>query len=141
MAVGHLVLPGVGTAVAVAISTTMSHRRANQLARLCEEVKTVNDTNAAKLSTVQSDLRTVREMIVTITAENEVLADTVSLARRRLFTFGFISRLFRRLRFWMGWPYYHQQEKATLVALDAAVIRFLSALPHNSGSNPVEGQN
>lgn len=31
MALGHFVLPGIGTAVAVAVSSTLSHREANRI--------------------------------------------------------------------------------------------------------------
>jgi hypothetical protein len=131
MAVGHLVLPGIGTAIAVAISSTISHKQANKIAVVCENVERVNGINTSALSQVHFSLETVRGLEAILIGENKILADIIVSVKARLFPFGILSRIWRRLRFWVNGTYYRMDEQTLLDMLDRAVVRFLSAMPIN----------
>jgi hypothetical protein len=133
MAVGHLVLPGIGTAIAVGVSSTISHRQANKVAAICENVEEANGINTSALSEVHSSLKTVLGLATILVDENKLLTNAIALAKRRLFPWGFISRFWRWLRcwLWINGTYYREHERPVLDNLDRAVMRFLSALPKN----------
>jgi hypothetical protein len=127
MAAGHLILPGIGTAVAVGISATISHRKANRIADLCNEIEGVNRSNSSALLKGQSDLNSLNRLEETLGSEDRLLHEAVNAARRRLRPFGWFSHLRRLLRFWIEGYYYTGDEFIFVTSLDAAVLRFVTA--------------
>jgi hypothetical protein len=127
MALGHIILPGVGTAVAVTFSSVLSHREANRLSDICEEVEAANSINQRLLTTLKSNAGKIREWDRRLETEYEMLKKAVREARKRLFPFGLISRFRRTCRAWLGGEYYRPHEQYFVDRLDSAVIRFLDA--------------
>jgi hypothetical protein len=127
IAVGQFILPGIGTAVAVAISATLSHREANRTADLCCELETVNRENSSVLSKVQSELNTVNRMQAKLKNEDLLLCDATRATLLKVRRFGWISHLRRLLRYWIKGYYYSQEEFVFVARLDAAVLRFVAA--------------
>lgn len=127
MAAGHLVLPGIGTAVAVAVSATLSHREANKVAKLCDQLGEANRKNSAELSRVQSSVNKVCLLRSRLNMEREILEDAIRTAQKKVRRFGWFSHLRRLLRYWI-WGYYYTQEEFRFVKeLDAAFVRFIEA--------------
>jgi hypothetical protein len=127
IAAGHLVLPGIGTAVAVTVSAVMSHSEANKVEKICDQLQEAHDKNSAALSIVRSDLKIVTAVRAKLIQEDELLGPSVAEARQRLFRFGFLSQLWRWLRHWFGGSYYKEDELRFVGELEAAVMRFVAA--------------
>ncbi|HEV7676352.1 MAG TPA: hypothetical protein VGQ12_17610 [Candidatus Angelobacter sp.] len=127
MAAGHFILPGIGTAVAIGISATISHRRANRIADLCNEIEGLNRNNSSALLKGQSDLDSLNRLKETLRSEDRLLHEAVNAARKRLRPFGWFSHLRRLLRFWIKGYYYTGEEFILVTSLDAAVLRFVTA--------------
>jgi hypothetical protein len=131
IAAGHLLLPGIGTIIAVGVSSTMSHREANKVAKACKDLEGANERNPLILSKGQSDLKAIRGLEAKLAEEDKLLAEVIRRTRFRLFGFGFLSHMWRLLRFWILGYYYTSQELSLLEELDAAVTRFISAFARN----------
>jgi hypothetical protein len=127
MALGHLVLPGIGTAVAIAVSSTMSHREANKLAKYCEELETVNRKNNSVLSLAKADLLRLNLLEPKLLAEDQFLSHALRQARRRLFRFGYFSHLWRLLTYRFRGYYYKKDEFIYIDQLGSAMLKFMNA--------------
>lgn len=127
MALGHLILPGIGTAVAVTFSSVVAHKEANRLARLCEEIEETNSANRNALRAVQSNVSKVRGWERLLETEYELLTQAVRSARQRLFRFGILTHIWRLFRARLGGEYYRSEEFPFVDALDSAVVRFFDA--------------
>jgi len=125
MAVGHLVLPGIGTAVAITFTSVVSHLDANRLAEQCEEIEKRNSTNAKTLATLESKSAKVRGWERLVEGEHYFLNEATKRARRRLFPLGVLSHIWRVLRTWFGCEYYLPAELLCVDSLDSAVMRSL----------------
>jgi hypothetical protein len=127
MALGHLVLPGIGTAVAITFSSVVSHKEANRLAELCGEIEKTNSTNRKTLATLESNSSKVRGWGRRLETEYDILAQATRAVRKRLFPFGLLTRIWRLFRVWFGGEYYRRSELSYVEDLDSAVGRFLDA--------------
>ncbi len=127
MAAGHLVLPGIGTVIAVAVSSTMAHSKANEIAQACEELEGANGKNSLVLSRVEAENSNAKRLEEKLKSEDLFLAAVVESARRELFRFGFLSHWARLLRFWIRGYYYSASELPTIRRVESAVARFVSA--------------
>ncbi|HEY1984250.1 MAG TPA: hypothetical protein VGG85_02515 [Terracidiphilus sp.] len=125
MALGHVVLPVIGSAVAIGVSSALSHRNASRLKELCREVAKVNDTNQSVLAQVDADLNKVGDWDAKLEREGAKLWQAVRSARRKLFRFGFLSHIWRLLRFWLRGHYYTPEEQRIVDELGWTVSKFL----------------
>ena len=126
MAAGHLVLPGIGTAIAVVVSATMSHKQANQLA---EEYKKLEGANSAKeksLASLCSNCKKVGDLESKLDGEAEKLWDVIRSTRRKLFRFGILSHWSRLISIWIRGYYYRRDELSMIDTLGRTVEAFLS---------------
>jgi hypothetical protein len=127
MAAGHLVLPGIGTAVAIAVSATLSYREANKVAKLCDELGDANNKNEVELKKVQTNVKDVDRLSIRLNEEQGKLDNAIWTARNKVRPFGWFSHLRRLLRYWI-WGYYYTQDEFKFVQqLDAAYLRFIEA--------------
>jgi hypothetical protein len=127
MALGDLVLPGIGTAVAVAVSATMSHSEANKLGKYCEELEVANQKNDAALSLAKSNLFSLEQIEIKLLNEDQILSDALRHARRKLFRFGYFSHLWRLLTYWFRGYYYAKDEFVYVDDLGMATLRFVNS--------------
>ena len=127
MAAGQFILPGIGTAVAVAVSATLSHRKANRMADVNTELEVVNRDNSLILSKAQSDLSSVSRMAAKLKSEDVLLCEATRAARLRVRRFGWFSHVRRLFRYWLRGCYYSQEELGFVDELDRAVLRFITA--------------
>jgi hypothetical protein len=127
MALGHLVLPGIGTAVAVTFASIVSHKEANRLADQCGEIGKTNSINAKTLATLASNSAKIHGWQRLIESEYHVLHEATRRARNRLFPLGILTKIWRLFRSWFGGEYYLPSELLYVEALDTAVLRFLDA--------------
>ena len=126
MALGHIMLPGIGTAVAITVSASLAHTKANKLVKACKEIEGINHKNALVLKKVNSDIETTQTLENKLTYWDGYLSEEVKTAQSKLFRFGFMSRLWRLLRFFFCGCYYTTSEFAILEQLGKAVERFIS---------------
>jgi hypothetical protein len=127
MAMGHFVLPGIGTALAVAVSATLSHREANRVGKLCDELEGVNQQNTSALSKLNSNLDATARLDTKLKDEGQLLDEALNQARRKVRRFGCFSHWWRLLRLQLKGYYYTREEFAFVEALDTAAVRFISA--------------
>jgi hypothetical protein len=127
MAAGHLVLPGIGTAVAIAVSATISHSEASKVETECRKLELVNNDNSIILSDMSSHLCNAGRFERKLRDEGEILVNVVKSVRRKLFRFGVFSHYWRLLNFWISGYYYYRKEQPILEDLNTAVLRFIKA--------------
>jgi len=127
MALGHFVLPGVGLAVAVGVSSALSHIEANRVKELCGELSKANESNKAAVARIDADLRRVTAWSKKLEYEGQDLSDAVRRARRMLFRFGLLSHIFRIIRFGTRGEYYTSEEMLVVDRLAVRVDSFLTA--------------
>jgi hypothetical protein len=127
MTAGHFVLPGIGTALALAISSTISHREANRISKYCDELEGVNQKNSSALAKVRSDLSSVKGLEAKLRSEDRLLYEALKAAKRKVRRFGLLSHVWRLIRYWVKGYYYTREEFSLVAKLDAAVLRFVSA--------------
>lgn len=127
MALGHIILPGIGTATAVTVSSVIAHREANRLSEMCREVEGANSANQHSLATLKSHASQVRDWERRLEREYELLKKVVQETGSRLFPLGFVNRFWRWCRVRLGGQYYHRHELYFVDQLDSAVTGFLDA--------------
>jgi hypothetical protein len=127
MAAGHLVLPGIGTAVAVAVSSYLSHSEANKLASACEEVDTTNDKNRKALTALNAQTQTLRNLQNKVALEHRALADHVDQIYRRILPLGLFSHLVRLIIAFFTGRYFKPHEYSLTQQLESAVHSFMDA--------------
>jgi hypothetical protein len=127
MAAGHLVLPGIGTAIAIAVSSTLSYREAKKVEIICTQLEGTNEKNSAALLTARSDVSTVRIFETKLAQEDQLLSDTILATRTSVLPFGILSHYWRLLRYFFRGYYYSSKDLLSVDRLDAAVRRFVSA--------------
>lgn len=91
MAAGHLVLPGIGTVVAVAVSSVMSHQEANKLQKACDEIEGVNTENRQTLNALGRHVSGLQAFEDRLFAEYRLLEETVTSVYTGLLPFGLLS--------------------------------------------------
>jgi hypothetical protein len=125
MAAGHLVLPGIGTAVAVAVSSVLSHKEANKLSKACDEIEGVNTENQLTLTVLRSHVGGLRAFQNRLYSQSRLLEETVTPIYRRLLPFGILSDIWRIIRSWCTGNYFRPDELSDVQAVELAVERFL----------------
>ncbi|MDR3548201.1 MAG: hypothetical protein P4M11_08065 [Candidatus Pacebacteria bacterium] len=125
MALGHLVLPGVGIALGIGCASVMAYKEAGKMNRLCTEIKAANDENSKTLAKVQESSKILESAERKFIEEDDALLNSILLAKRMLFRYGWFSKIWRFLRYKIKGVYYTSAERPTIVALDAAVNRFM----------------
>ena len=127
MAAGHIVLQGIGVAVGIAIAATVSHREANRLSTLCQDLEDVNKQNEEALTQAHSDTNVLNQLEEKLWAEGHVFEEELRYAKWKIRRFGWFSHLWRLLRYWIKGFYYSNEEFEAVTRLDAAVVRFVNA--------------
>jgi hypothetical protein len=112
MALRHFVLPGIGTAVAVAVSAGLAHSEANKILKACEELESANNKNTIVLKQVNSDMEATRRVEDKLSHWDKYLADELKAARHQLFRFGILSHIRRILRYLFRGSYYASDDSS-----------------------------
>lgn len=127
MALGHLVLPGIGIAVAVAYVSVVSHAMANDLNRISDEMKMATEQNRLILVTVDASSNRLVEAENRFNLEDDKLSDAISTAQKQLFRFGWLSKIYKDLRYRFKGFYYTPDEESAVSSLNKAVENFMKA--------------
>jgi hypothetical protein len=127
MALGHFVLPGIGTAVAVSVSAVLSHRKANEQAKLLQTLIVANQENARISKTISEMEQKYAEGERKLEKEVSTLQLAAAHATRRLRRFGFLSHIFKLIRYRLFDYYYTSAEMEEANTLEEAVERFIAA--------------
>ncbi len=127
MALGHVLLPGIGAVVAVGVSAYLAHGKADKLAAACAEIEQANSKNKIILKLVTKQLGEMRSFEIKIKDENECLDHAVRAAYRKVRRFGFLSHLWRKLRQRFRGAYYTSEEFAVIHQLAAVVDEFIAS--------------
>jgi hypothetical protein len=131
MALGHIVLPGIGTAVAVGVSASISHSQAKKIEKECEDIEVANKKNDLVLHSVSSHVKATQELEEKLALWDDYLAREVAIARRQLRPFGFASYVFRLLRYLFSGSFYSDSEFVVVDRLEKAVDSFLVQFQSN----------
>ena len=128
MALGHLVLPGAGVAIAIGVGAITSHREANRLNKASDELELVNNENKSVLSTVDRNLSLIQAAATRFQREEAKWTQVFRYSRKRLRRFGIFSVLYRFIRFKISGIYYTAEEWQVVQALEAATEQFFAAM-------------
>jgi hypothetical protein len=132
MALGHIVLPGLGTAIAVGVSAALSYREAGQLRAKLEELERTNRSNLPVMLGTSEARTKYADAEQKLCREVTLLSAAVQVAQRRLRRFRFLSDLVRRLRFHLLGHYYTSTEMQYVVNLEQAVDSFIATFCRRS---------
>jgi len=127
MALGHLILPGVGLAIGVAFASTMAHAEANKMNRVYGEICTANVQNKETLMKVEQSSNALEAAEHKFDTEDGRLREAIFHAKRKLFRYGWLSKVWRYLRYRFKGIYYTAAEQPIIVELDAAINRFMAS--------------
>ncbi len=114
MALGHLVLPGIGSIVAIAVGASLSHTEAKKRERELDRLWDANKANRnvlAQLNVIKSDYEAG---INRIQGSAQRLQAAVKRAKGKVMRFGFFSRIWKMLRRLCGYSYYTPREQFEL---------------------------
>lgn len=129
MALGQVLLPGIGTFVSIGVISIHSHCRAN---RIWSEVKHLEE-NSALVSGRINELRAARSRLQSfeehLSSELAELRATVLRANRRLYPLGALSVAWRWLRERVAGRRYRRTELPIVQEVEAAFSRFVREFP------------
>ena len=128
MALGHLLLPGVGVVVAIGLGTFTTYSKAAEYNQLSDQLADVNEKNSVTLCRVQSDVGRFLASEARYNSADADLETAVTQARRHLRRFGVLSHLRCYFRFRTAGRYYAPHQEAQAGALHSAVNRFSQAV-------------
>ena len=123
-----LAIPGVGAVVGLAVSTGMSHSRANRLSVVCRNLQQAQTERSSDLEKLRADVESLESLELRLRNQDRILWRTIRSIRKTLFPNGPLSHL-RRLfsGYWRG-NYYDPREHALIEQLDYSVARFVNSL-------------
>jgi hypothetical protein len=129
MALGHVILPGVGIAVTWAVLVTRLHQVANQMEEQIREIEQWNNANMPVLTSFMAVEQKYRSGAEEFRGALEALHFSLKRANRALRPFGVVSDWRRKRRASKGDSYYSADEVAIVEQLESNLDHFLSRLP------------
>jgi hypothetical protein len=99
MALGHIILPGIGLAVCVGFFAIQSHSKANRLNERANLFAAANSKNRSVLSTISGQVGPLESAERIFDSEDDRLRGSLQDCRRLLFRFGWLSEIYRYIRF------------------------------------------
>jgi hypothetical protein len=129
MALGHVILPGVGIAVTWGVLITRLHQVANQMEKQISEIEHWNNSNMPVLTSFVAVEQKYRLGAEEFRSALDDLDFFVRRANRKLRPFGIFSDWRRKRRASKGGSYYSADEVTIVDALASTVDTFLSRLP------------
>ena len=122
-----LAIPGVGAVVGLAVSTGMSHSRANRISVVCRDVEQAQTERSSDLEKLRAEVESLESLELRIRNQDRILWRTIRSIRKTLFPNGLLSHL-RRLfsGYWRG-NYYDPRELALVEQLDYSVVQFVNS--------------
>lgn len=129
MALGHVILPGVGIAVTWGVLVTRLHQVANQMEEQIREIEQWNNANMPVLTSFMAVEQKYRSGAEEFRGALEDLDFFLRRASRTLRPFGIVSDWRRKRRVSNGGSYYSADEVTIVEGLASEVDHFLSRLP------------
>jgi hypothetical protein len=126
MALGHFILPGIGTVVAIGLSATLSHSEANRLDKQLAELQKAVEHNQKILSKIRVKEREYSAAAGRIFSSAGELKEAVAQASRVVGRFGLLSYYFRFWRYRFLGYFYTTSEMEVISRLEKSVDAFLS---------------
>ena len=105
----------------------MNHSEANKIGKLCNDLRGANRKNSEALASTKSEIRALTDLDQRLRRANQNLAISLREARRGLFRFGYLSHLWRLLRYKIQGYYYTGSEFHQVNRLGEEVARFVNA--------------
>lgn len=127
MALGHLVLPGIGVAVAVTCSALFSNSQAKDLEATRRELRRANIANQTILAETKINAERLEEAEKFLDLQSRSLEEEVRAANQSLLKYGCLSRIFRCLRYLFTGTYYSPRDTLVLTKLGQAIKDFMKA--------------
>jgi hypothetical protein len=126
MALGHLMLPGVGIAIAVGVSAATTHMEANKINKVCVEIEDANAKNTLTINLTRDEVERLETAESIFNRSDNQLRDAVRIARGNLRRFGWLTAVYRWVRFKIKGLYYTPDEQLHLRSLEEAVQKFMA---------------
>jgi hypothetical protein len=127
MTLGHVILPGIGTVIAVGFAAITTHIQADRINEMCDQIESVNKKNALALHCNESELWKLQGAESIFNRSDQQLQNAVRIACRRLRRFGWLTVFSRWIRFKLNGQYYTQREQHYVRSLEVAVDDFMMA--------------
>jgi hypothetical protein len=125
--IGHFVLPKIGTAVAISVSSVLEHRKANERFKQLGELKSVNQGNALILQSIADLTAKYAAAETKLKEESDALLQAVEISSSRLMRFGILSQIWKRIRYYIFGYFYTYNEMEEVARLEIAVEKFMAA--------------
>ncbi len=125
MALGHLVLPGIGLCIAVGVSAYTTHVEADKVNAFCTDLELANNENQQTLAFTESELSKLLRAENIYDSADRRLREEIRLVRIKLRRFGWITLLYRWVRFKIKGVYYTAEELSYVKQLERAVNDFM----------------
>ena len=129
MALGHIILPGVGVAVGWTVLVTRLHQAANQMELQIRELEEWNSSNMPALASFIAVEGNYRRGSEDFRLALEGLHLEIDIANKKLRRFGVLSDWRRQQRVRKGKEYYTKSEISIVDRVASAVDDFLDRLP------------
>jgi hypothetical protein len=127
MALGHFVLPGIGTAVAISVSSVLEHRKANEKFKQLDELKSVNHKNALILQSLADLTAKYAAAETKPKQESDALLLAVEISSSQRMRFGILSQIWKRIRYYIFGYFYTANEMEEVARLEITVEKFMAA--------------
>lgn len=125
IALGQIVLPGLGLIIGAAAAAIFSHQKANKIEDMLASLRQANAKNGL---VVRENERLVERLELAekfYDQQDQLLVFSVQNAQERLFRFGWFSKLLKCFRYLFTGRYYSVADEAVLAELNKAVWCFM----------------
>ncbi len=141
MAGGTIALGCLAVLPAIAVSSFMTHKKANEINRTSDEIEVANEQNKKSLGVLRGRISQVEEAEPKLREDLMELAWAVQSAQKKLFKFGFASRVWKAMRYRLFGYYYDPSEMHHVEVLAASVDKFLFSFHRDKVAGFLESKN
>lgn len=131
MAGGGIVLGGVVIVPMIGISAWLTHKEATRIQQAVNDIERANETNREAVDRLKDRIQKVTALLHPFEGSVERFSTDVARVQRKLFRFGWLSRLYRSIRYYFRGYYYDPAEMVEVEALANSVQQFLVQFKRN----------
>ena len=125
IALGQIVLPGLGLIIGAAAAAIFSHQKANKVEDMLVNLRQANVKNGLLIRENEQLVDKLERAEKFYDQQDQLLVSSLQNAQERLFRFGWLSKLLKCLRYLFTGRYYSVADEAVLARLNEAVWRFM----------------
>jgi hypothetical protein len=125
IALGQIVLPGLGLIIGAAAAAIFSHQKANKVEDMLVNLRQANAKNGLVIRQNEQLVDKLERAEKFYDQQDQLLGSSVQDAQESLFRFGWFSKFLKCLRYLFTGRYYSVADEAVLARLNEAVWRFM----------------